>query len=209
MPPAKPRKKVSVKKPQKGVKTTRRATGDAPTRRTILQLNPDVQEAICVNIRKGMSNASAAVHAGITKDRFYAWLKAGHTKGAKKIYKDFAEAIDNAHEKFEAEAVDVIAKYALHPWEAVTTTVKTIKDKEGKPTGAVEVTKRTEMMIPDLPSVKWLLERRRQGFTPLQRIEHSQQDDKPIEVVFVPPKPDKKKGKNGAVDTAKSPRNSK
>ena len=209
MPPAKPRKKVTVKKPVKGKKTRPQKPDGTPTRKTTLQLNVAVQEAICANIRKGMSNASAAVHAGITKDRFYEWLKFGHTKGSMKIYRDFATAIDDAHEKFEAEAVEVVAKYALHPWEAVTRTVETIRDKEGKPTGAVKVVKRTETMIPDLASAKWLLERRRQGFTPMQRIEHSQQDDKPLEIVFIPPPSAKKDKKDGAVDTTKSARSGK
>lgn len=222
MPPAKQRNsKTSAKKPakkavnnrtnrthsdpptktaQKPPKTARRAPSPTGRVGAPVKLNASVQRQICEGIRKGMTNTAAAAGAGVTKGTFYDWIKKGHKKGGRKLYKDFVEAIEHAYEEFEAAAIEVISEHAFEGWDATKTTVKTIKDKKtGKTLDLLEVVKKTEKMIPDIASLKWLLERRRQGFTPMQRIEHTQEDDRPLEIVFIPPK--SAKDKDGTVAT--------
>lgn len=135
----------------------------------------------------GMTQEAAAAYAGVTRDNFYAWLRAGQKPKARKDMRDFCDAVKTALDRFEAEAVAVLAKYGLDGWDAITTTKKTIKDREsGKVTG-IEVTQKTERMTPEFSNIKWLLERRRDGYIPRQHIDHTDNSIAPIQVEFVNP----------------------
>lgn len=138
----------------------------------------------------GMTHEAAAAYAGITRDRLFAWMRDGASETARADVRQFHDRVKSALDQFEAKAIEVIARYALEPWNGVTTTMKTIKDKDGKTVTGVEVTRKTEEFRPDVKLLQWLLERRRHGYTPKQEIEHSQRGESPIIVKFVSPDDD-------------------
>ena len=187
-PAPKPKTKAKAKTKTKAKTSQRASTGSR------LKLDEATQQAICDNLRMGMTKPAAAAGAGISKDTFFDWMRKGRDKGAPKPFKDFVAAVDQAVDDFEARAVKVISKYAFEGWEAETLTVKTIKDKEGKPTGQVEVTKKTEQKIPDLDRLQWLLERRREGYARKEEVDFNADEQRPLVIRFIKPGEVKKPG---------------
>jgi hypothetical protein len=58
------------------------------------KLTPEIQKAICDDLRTGCYIETACIRAGIAKSTFYDWLKRGETSPGP--FSDFADAVKKA-----------------------------------------------------------------------------------------------------------------
>lgn len=170
-----------------------------PIRKT--QLTDEITKAIAADIEKGVHQNDAAAKQGVTKDRFHEWKRIGRNPQAMGIYRRFEEATEKARHNLAARACSTLVKYATEGWTAVTVTTKQMVDKEGKVLETLERTTKRETMIPDLPTLRWWLERfRPEDFNLKRRIEHSADPEAPIDnaITFRFVKPDGAREDDGA-----------
>src|SRR5215469_8404400 len=75
------------------------------------KLTPEVQATIIAYIRQGNYVETSAAAAGVHKDTFYRWLKAGG-RAKSGIYKQFSDAVNRAVAKAVHNDLQVIDKAA-------------------------------------------------------------------------------------------------
>lgn len=83
-------------------------------------LTPARIRSICSKIEKGVPQTAAAGSLGIPRRTLDNWLMWGRADGAEGIYRDFADAVDRARQKFHASrAVQVMAHAEKDPRSAM------------------------------------------------------------------------------------------
>lgn len=82
------------------------------------KLTPELQELICNYIRNGNYVETAAAAAGLHRSTFYDWLKTGAQQESG-IYKDFADAVNEAVAQSEINDLRIIEEAAkAGAWQA-------------------------------------------------------------------------------------------
>lgn len=75
-------------------------------------LTPARIRSICSKIEKGIPQTAAAGSLGIPKRTLDNWLAWGRAEGAEGVYRDFADAVDNARSKFHASRALAVVEHA-------------------------------------------------------------------------------------------------
>lgn len=81
------------------------------------KLTPETQEAICENIRLGMTYEDAAQAAGVCNTTFYEWRKRGEAQKSGK-YAEFAKALSGAEADGQRERLEFIRAHHRKDWRS-------------------------------------------------------------------------------------------
>lgn len=101
----------------------------------------DLINAICEDISRGYSYDKAAERNGISSSTFFRWLKLGKSPDSEQIYRDFAQAVRQASDFSEDEALQLIRSAAVinRNWKASAWFLeKRFPAKYGKPANQCE-----------------------------------------------------------------------
>lgn len=108
------RKAQGVEREPNGRK--RRGTRPGPGQPT--KLTPTVAEKILDAVRRGNRLDTAALYAGVSRESFFAWCRAGRAADARQPYLGFVVALDEAMASWEAGKVGAISRAGDKEWQA-------------------------------------------------------------------------------------------
>lgn len=145
-----------------------------------------VAEQIIERVQLGMTHATAARSAGVSRDTMHRWrldgarLRALQASGElrrptanQQRLIDFSDNLDRAEAEAEAIRLGIVQGAAIGGGTITKTTRKV--DTQGN---ILETTTVTETIRPDWRAAAWWLERRRDGYTP--RVELTGADGAPL-----------------------------